>query len=169
MDLNLLPDDERQALLAAYLEGTLDDDRAREVTAWLDRHPAALREIEHQRRLWELLGRYPDEPVPAGFSQRVLDAAGATRVVTHTPAPRRSLRGWALAAAAAALVAVGATVLLRARPVVEPQPDALSIAGIDLDLVQHANLEGLLTLSDDEFEALLADDPDLLANAGLGG
>lgn len=176
MNLDLLSTQERLEVLASYLEGRLDDEQAREVTAWLDRHPEALREIEHQRRVWDLLGRYADEPVPAGFSQRVLEAAGAhRRVVPPTPAAVQGLRllsrPWALAAAAAALVALGVglqSLRTHARPEV-PGADPLSVASIDLDLVQHASLEGLLTLSDAEFEALLADEPDTLADASLGG
>jgi hypothetical protein len=56
----------------------------------------------------------------------------------------------------------------RSREVVPPA-ESLSVASIDLDLVQHASLEGLLTLSDAEFEALLVEDPDHLAEASLGG
>ena len=40
---------------------------------------------------------------------------------------------------------------------------------IDVDYVQHASVEDLLALSDAEFEALLPEDPDELADASLGG
>src|SRR5688500_20002725 len=88
MELESLDPRERQELLSAYLDGELPAEEAREVTAWLDRHPDALREVERQRRLWDLLGRYPDEPVPAGFSQRVIalsaqPAEAGRRVQTH--------------------------------------------------------------------------------------
>jgi anti-sigma factor RsiW len=174
MNLDLLSPQERLEVLATYLEGALDDESSREVAAWLDRNPEALREIEHQRRLWDLLGRYADERVPAGFAQRVLDAAGARRgasPVPETSGLRLLRRPWAVAAAAAALVALGVGLqALRTRgQTAGPAPEALSVASIDLDLVQHANLEGLLTLSDAEFEALLAAEPDALADESLGG
>ncbi|MFM8980146.1 MAG: anti-sigma factor family protein [Planctomycetia bacterium] len=161
-DIDSLGPPERDALLAAYRDGELDDATARAVVAWLDAHPDALRALEHDRRTWELLGRYGDEPVPPGFSARVLEAAGVRR---------RRLRLWqrppVLAAAAALLVALGAGVGLAVRSARAPEAPAL--AAIDLDLVQHGSLEALLALSDAEFEALLAEDPDLLADASLGG
>jgi len=185
MDLDLLTPRERLELLTAYLDGELGSEAqpvpsnvhgatARDVMAWLDQHPEALREIERQRRLWDLLGRYGDEPVPADFVQRVLAATGAGRERVQPPpattAPRIRHR-WALAAAAAALVAVGVGAVLlqkgsRSEPV-EGEPRVL--AGIDVDYVQHASVEDLLALSDAEFEALLTEDPDELADSSLGG
>lgn len=161
-DIDALGPQERDALLAAYRDGELDDATARAVVAWLDTHPDALRALEHDRRTWELLGRYGDEPVPAGFSARVLQAAGVRRA-------RLCLgqRPPVLAAAAALLVALGAGVGLALRGTRMPEVPAL--AAIDLELVQHGSLEALLALSDAEFEALLAEDPDLLADASLGG
>lgn len=163
-DIDALSPDERAALLAAYRDGELDDAAAREVVAWLDAHPDALRALEHDRRTWELLGRYGDEPVPAGFSARVLQAAGVRRA---------RLRLWqrppVLAAAAALLLALGAGAGLWLRGTPPGGAPAPALAAIDLDLVQHGSLEALLALSDAEFEALLAEDPDLLADASLGG
>lgn len=161
-DIDALSPDERAALLAAYRDGELDDAAAREVVAWLDAHPDALRALEHDRRTWELLGRYADEPVPAGFSARVLQAAGVRR-----PRLRLWQRPPVLAAAAALLLALGTGAGLALRSARAPEAPAL--AAIDLELVQHGSLEALLALSDAEFEALLADDPDLLADASLGG
>jgi|GEM_PF-1866518 len=179
MDLDLLSPRERLELLTAYLDGELTDLLARDVTAWLDRHPEALREIEHQRRLWDLLGRYEDEHVPADFVQRVLDLTGAARARVEpqtSAAGRLTPRRWALAAAAAALLAVGVGVLAwRAGPRPDradsdlPGGEPLALAGIDVDYVQHASVDDLLSLSDAQFEALLTEDPDELADASLGG
>lgn len=160
MDLDALSPDQRAAVLAAYRDGELDDASAREVVAWLDAHPEALRALEHDRRTWELLGRYEDEPVPAGFSARVLEAAGVRR-------PRLRVRPYTLAAAAALLLALGAGAGLLVRQA--PETGAPALAAIDLDLVQHGSLDALLSLSDAEFEALLADDPARLADASTGG
>lgn len=176
MDLDLLSPRERLELLTVYLDGELDDAAARDVTAWLDRHPEALREIEHQRRLWDLLGRYEDEPVAADFVPSVLAKTGAGSGTTgraSLPAavrPRLRQRRWAFAAAAAALLAVGALVaqsLSRGEGPGAGEP--LVLAGIDVDYVQIASLDDLLSLSDAQFEALLTEDPDALADASLGG
>ena len=169
MELESLDPRERQEVLSAYLDGELPADEAREVAAWLERHPDALREVERQRRLWDLLGRYADEPVPAGFSRRVLDAtrADAPPAAAAAPVPLRlSRRSWAFAAAAVVLASVGLGLVLRARSEATPK-DVL--AAIDPDFVQHADLERLALLSDAQFEALLVEDPDALADATLGG
>ena len=179
MELDSLPPRERLELLSAYLDGELPAETAREVTAWLERRPDALREVEHQRRLWALLGRYADEPVPAGFARRVLDTVGseAGPVVATSPAgtPRlRSVRrhAWAYAAAAAVLAAVGTGVFLTSRPgsVTVAHPGAEVLNALDADFVQHADLAQMANLSDDQFSILLVDDPDTLADGGtLGG
>ena len=55
-------------LLSAYLDGELSTEAALEVTAWLDDHPDALRDIEHLRRLWDRSGTgsgHADVPVSA--------------------------------------------------------------------------------------------------------
>ncbi len=173
MDLDLLSPRERLELLTVYLDGELDDAAARDVTAWLDRHPEALREIEHQRRLWDLLGRYTDEPVAADFASAVFEK---TRGLETTPALERAARPsllrrrWAFAAAAAALLAVGAFVVQSLSRGEGPgTQEPLALAGIDVDYVQNASLDDLLSLSDAQFEALLTEDPDALADASLGG
>jgi hypothetical protein len=179
MDLDTLPPDERLEVLTAYLDGELPAEAAREVTAWLERHPEALREIEHQRRLWDLLGRYQDEPVPAGFAERTLGATRGLSALRSLPvaAPRTTHR-WAYAAAAAVLLAVGAFALRSrgASDVGAGGPNArdegtlevATLESIDLDYVQHANLDELLALSDEQFAALLAGHPDALADEALG-
>jgi anti-sigma factor RsiW len=161
---------QRLELLTAYLDGELSADQAREVTAWLERHPEALREVEHQRRLWDLLGRYGEEPVPAGFAERAVAASGAHRAVPVTPAsPRLARRRWALAAAAAVLLALGAFALGRRGADVPPgTTEVAALESVDLDFIQHANVDELLALSDEQFAALLAGDPDALADEALG-
>jgi anti-sigma factor RsiW len=199
MELESLDPRERLELLSAYLDGELPADEAREVTAWLERHPEALREVERQRRLWDLLGRYADEPVPAGFSQRVLAQVPADRVpADRVPADRVAAgrvaadrdsadraphlatphikgqtrllprRAWALAAAALVLATVGAGIFALRPRGHQPEQMAEVLAAIDPDFVQHADLERLVSLSDAQFEALLVEDPDALADATLG-
>lgn len=195
MELESLDPRERLELLSAYLDGELPADEAREVTAWLERHPDALREVERQRRLWDLLGRYADEPVPAGFSQQVLEqtqaggrtdsraggrtdsraggrsAAAEAPHLKALPATRRTRRrAWAFAAAAVVLAAVGLGIsLLKHDSEVPPAAGVEVLASIDPDFVQHADLERLVSLSDAQFEALLVDDPDALVDATLLG
>jgi anti-sigma-K factor RskA len=174
--LDGLPPRERLEALSAYLDGELPADEAREVTAWLERHPEALREVEHQRRLWDLLGRYPDEPVPSGFAARVLDSvgasSGASAAAPHVvEVPQRPVRRvWAWAAAAAVLAAVGAGVFaLAQRRGGEAPASGDLLTAFDADFVQHADLAQLADLSDAQFQVLLVDDPDALADANLGG
>ena len=180
MDLDLLSPRERLELLTVYLDGELTDAQARDVTAWLESHPEALREIEHQRRLWDLLGRYEDEPVAADFARAVLQKTGAGSGKTERASPSAAARprllqrrwgsGAAAAAAAAVLLAVGALAVERlSRGEGHGVREPLALAGIDVDYVQNASLDDLLSLSDAQFEALLTEDPDALADASLGG
>jgi len=117
-DLDLLPSDERRALLVAYLDGELSAEDALGVSTWLDENPGALREVEHMRHTWDLLEHYEDEPVPADFASRVFEAVGLRREAPAGGARNegRVLRmAWyrrPLATAAAVLVAVGATVFV---------------------------------------------------------
>ena len=175
MDLDSLNPRERLETLSAYLDGELSDEAARDVTAWLERHPEALREVEHQRRLWSLLGRYPDEPVPEGFAQRVLATvrpAGASDVpvpAASTPHVRLLRRRvWAFSAAAAVLAAIGTAVVLGARK--EPGPGEVRVSdelvALDADFVQHTDLAQMASLSDDQFAVLLIEDPDALVDGG---
>lgn len=174
LDLARLSPAERDELLCAYLDGELSDERAREVTTWLEGQPEALAEAERQRRLWDLLGRYADEPVPAGFAARVLGEVGAAGrpALRAAGAPRWFQRPRVLAAAATLLVALGAGALWRARG-----REALPVAGVELaalesidaDFVQHADLGEVLSLSDAQFEALLVAEPSALAGDSLGG
>lgn len=170
LDPDALGASERHELLTAYLDGRLSADEARDVTAWLERHPEALREVEHQRRLWDLLGRYGEEPVPAGFAERVLAASGAQRPTLRVlPSAGALRRRWALAAAAAVLLAVGAFALgRRGGEEIAPATEVAALESVDLDFIQHANLDELLSLSDAQFTALLAGHPDALADEALG-
>lgn len=160
-------------LLSAYLDGELSDQEAREVTTWLEGHPAALAEVERQRRLWDVLGRYPDEPVPVGFARRVLEQvapAGASSLPLRRRAP------WALASAATLLLAVGAGFfLLRSRgpgpddPSRRAQLELATLEALDADFVRHADLGELLSLSDEQFALLLVAEPSALASDAAGG
>lgn len=150
-----LDPDRRRGVLGAYLDDELSPAAARHVTAWLDTHPETLREIEHHRRVWDLLDLYDDEPVAPDF---------ATRVLARTVTPRRPFllrpRG-AAAAAAVLLLAVGALLFASHRGAPAPV-ESHDLAGLStLETVPAEYLEqadALLSLSDDEFEALLLAD-----------
>ena len=71
-----------------------------------------LKEVEHLRRVWDLLDLYEDEPVSPDFAARVLAGAGTAR-------PRRRLvlrPRLAAAAAAVLLLTAGGLSLLATRP-----------------------------------------------------
>jgi anti-sigma factor RsiW len=152
----------RREVISAYLDGELSPAAARHVMAWLDTHPDALREVEHLRRVWDLLATYEDEPVPEGFAAGVLARAG---LEPGAGRPRLALLGGgrprlALAAAAVVLVALG-IVLWRSRAGEEVTPPSTETASV-LEAVPGEMLESvdvLLSLSDEEFQSYLLSDP----------
>ena len=156
--------------LTAYLDGELSPEESREVLAWLTEHPAALRELEKDRRVWALLAAYRDEPVPAGFSDRVLAKAGVAPGGT-TPASGLTLlaggRARRYAAMAATVVlALGVGALAASRLSRSPAPSASALDAVPAALLDSDDdVTKLASLSDDEFEALLHNDPDKLAQA----
>jgi anti-sigma factor RsiW len=177
--------------LTAYLDGELDAASARRFLAELEAHPAAWKAAEEYRRVWALLSAYADEEVPEGFAERVLAAArgdasalplprtGAPlRVVGSRPEgslpegsrPEGSLRLLAsrrivpIAAAAAVLVAAGALAWTRFGPSSPTPPPSLAVLEAIPDaLLVSDDLASFASLSDEEFEAVLSADPDVLA------
>jgi len=169
------------ARLTAYLDGELSPVEARAFLDWLEVHPEALKCAEESRRVWALLSAYADEPVPEGFAERVLAkttgvaraASGASPDAVAERAPtwrvlsspaRWGGRSRAFAAAAAVLVAVGAGVLaLRSRtgPASDPAASA-ALEAVPADLLEGDAIASLASLSDEEFEAMLAADLDTL-------
>jgi len=101
-----LNDDER-ADLVAYLDGQLDDDKAREVAARLSLDPKARAEADALNRVWDLLDYLPRaEPSPT-FTHRTLERVSVLR--TGSPLVRRRRRwGLALGWAAGVLLAAAA-------------------------------------------------------------
>lgn len=167
---------ERQAWISAYLDGEVSPSEAQAIALWLDAHPDALREVEHLRRTWDLLEAYPDEPVPEGFAERVLDAAqiDARR---GAPAGRVLRMAWyrrPLAAAAALLLAFGGGALLwslRPAPVSQPgsAPTLTALEALDGDMLADDGLiEVLVGLDDETFDRYLAGDFDDLAAEDQG-
>lgn len=153
--------------LGAYLDGEMTSVDARRFLGWLEAHPAALKDAEESRRVWALLAAYADEPVPEGFAEGVIRSAKGADSVADRPPALRVLAGGrprALAVAAAVLVAVGAGVLLLRRTPTEPSDASVSAAleAVPAELLESDNLASLASLSDEEFEAILAVDPETI-------
>ncbi len=159
-----LDDARRAELITAYLDGELSAEAARHVTTWLDDHPDALRDVEHLRRVWDVLDAYPDEPVPDDFAATVL-----ARTVGRGLRRARPWRRAGLAAAAVLLLGVGAGLRALWAPgggdeagtevarvgAGNPEP---AIDEVPPDLLENVDL--ILNLSDDEFEGMLIADLD---------
>lgn len=158
--IDALDPSRRAELLGAYLDGELAPERARVVTAWLDDHPDALREVEHLRRTWDLLDAYPDEPVPDDFAARVLARTTRARV--------RSPYAWIAAAAAVLVAGILLWGLLHGEPSSSPRETELARvdAGGAADTLEEVppellgDVDVLLSLSDEEFEGVLIADLD---------
>jgi len=155
LQIERLDPDRRCEVLNAYLDDELSPAAARHVTAWLDAHPEMLKEVEHNRRVWDLLDLYEEEPVSPDFAGQVL---------SRTLTPRRPflLRPRVAAAAAAVLLLTVGGLLLATRPGGIPSTETHDAADLStLESVPAEYLEqadALLALSDDEFEALLVAD-----------
>ena len=130
-------------------------------------------------RVWDALGAYPDEPVPPGFAERVMErvlsipesaaegvAEGASTVERT---PMRVLEGGrfrGLAIAASLVAALGAGMLLSPRFLVRevvsaPAPTA-ALEAVPADLLDNEGLVSLASLPDADFEALLLADAEAL-------
>jgi anti-sigma factor RsiW len=154
--------------LSAYLDGEMTPVEARRFLGWLEAHPEALKDAEESRRVWALLSTYADEPVPEGFAEGVLRAATGSAAAASSGPSLRLLSGGrrrAIAAAAAVLVTVGAGVLLlrRASPLAPEASASVALEAIPPELLESENLASLASLSDEEFEAILAVDPESIA------
>jgi anti-sigma factor RsiW len=169
--------------LSAWLDGELSPEETRTVLARLESDPAFLREAEELRRVWDLLGRYPDEPVPEGFADAVLSRAraeGGDGVPAQAPSPVEGApaptveqpplrvlagggRGGRIAAAAAVVLALGVGAVVVSRGGAAPRDGGASAALEALPAEAVENLSALAALSDAEFEAILTSDPEELA------
>lgn len=133
----------------------------------LDAHPNPP-EDEH---VWALLRAYRDEPVPDGFADRVLAAAGMAPVLVGHGAARRT-RVLALAASLLLALGVGAVVGRATAPTGDGPASSPSVAALDalpagiLDDLDDDALARLAGLSDAEFSALLLADPQDLSGGG---
>ena len=185
-DLDRMDPTERAVLLTAYLDDELNAREALAVTAWLDQHPEALREVEHHRRVWDLLEHYGDEPVREDFAERVLvavDRVPGGRAVgrgeTLAPASMAWYRHPLVAAAAGVLLALGGFALWGPKP--SPTPDAPAtvhvaqhkdnslgaLEAVPADLLLDVDALHLIsTLSDEHFEAYVSGEYDDEEDAG---
>lgn len=177
-NLDLMDDDARQACLSAYLDGELSAEAARAVTAWLDDHPDELRDVEHQRRVWDLLETYADEPVSDHFADGVFEAVeirrtdGAGGRVVSLAWYRRPL----VAAAAGMVLALGASFALWGRnagtPPTTPEVAAVrdaadALEAVPAELLLDDNALAFITALDDEhFEAYVDGEYDETSRGG---
>jgi anti-sigma factor RsiW len=97
--------DEQRADLVAYLDGQLDDEKARAVSARLSLDPRVRAEADALNRVWDLLDYLPRaEPSPT-FTNRTLERVAVVRTGSPALRPRRR---WAVVAAWAAGVLLAA-------------------------------------------------------------
>ena len=155
----------RREVLSAYLDDELSPEAAKHVTAWLEEHPDALREVEHDRRVWDLLDLYEDEPVPKAFAPRVFEALGIERRETGR-GKVIAMRPSVLAAAAVFLVAFGAFLfwsvsgmgLVPAPNGTGPETSGVAETEGELPVEYLEEVDVILALSDDEFQGYLMAD-----------
>lgn len=150
----------RREVITSYLDDELSPEAARHVTSWLDENPEALKEVEHLRRVWDLLDLYDEEEVPEGFASRVLAEVEMGRTPTSGRLLRFPRMVGALAVAALVLAALGIGMRLGRGPTVPPvaPPVAETPIGEEVPLEYLEEVDVLLALSEDEFDAyLLAD------------
>lgn len=180
-DPRLLSEAERMEALCAYLDGELAPADALRVAQWLDDSPELLRQVEHMRRTWDLLGTYADEPVDAAFAGRVLGQVAARTGLAPAPARATNLRllprlarSRPLLAAAALLLGVGTGLVLALKNPAAPTPGPAAATDVValLDKVPADQLrilleqaDVLLTLDDAALEA----DYEGLEESVLGG
>jgi anti-sigma factor RsiW len=165
--------------LTAYLDGELSPEESRKVLVWLEKNPKALKELEEHRRVWALLGKYRDEPVPVGFAERVLSTAGAAPASSSSgsasaPGLRVLRGGRALrfaAVAATVVLAIGVGTFAMRREAEKPAGTASPFDAVPLALLESEAVVNLATVSDEEFETILQGDPEDLVQvvAGRGG
>lgn len=105
---------EQRAELVAYLDGELEEDKAREIEQTLAASEVARHEVEMLSRTWDLLEALPRENASAEFAAKTLqtvkvEAAPAT-VGDWRPQARRGLiaLGWATTLAAFGLAGFAA-------------------------------------------------------------
>jgi anti-sigma factor RsiW len=114
--------------LVAYLDGELDDGKARALEAKLARDPLARKELDALKRSWELLDYLPRPEVSSAFSSRTLDRISSVQAAVPAAAehdfpghaPAISRRAWLLAgvwSAAIVLALVAGYSAARARMV----------------------------------------------------
>ena len=165
MRIEQLEPELQREVLSAYLDDELSPEAAKHVTAWLDENPDVLREVERDRRVWDLLDLYEDEPVPKAFTPRVFQALGIERRDTGR-GKVIAMRLPALAAAAVLLVAFGAFLfwsvsgmgLLPAPGGVGPDTPVVAQTDTELPVEYLEEVDVILALSDDEFQGYLMAD-----------
>jgi anti-sigma factor RsiW len=169
----------RAEWISAWLDGEVSETHARALRRFLDTDARALREVEHLRRVDDLLEQYEVPVVPDAFAQSVLAAAGverrtdgAGRVHSLDAARRPLFVAGLLATAAALMIAFG--VALRSGPeapgedaATQPNDAVAVLETLPESFFEDADTFVKYTdLQDDAVEAELVGFEDLLAQGG---
>jgi len=112
--------EEERANLVAYLDGELDEAKARALEARLSTDPRARAEADSLRRTWDLLDYLPRTEASTSFTHRTLEKLAVQTGVR--PIVRRRLPWWLRAAAWAAAVLLAAGAGLGAANLLWPRP-----------------------------------------------
>jgi anti-sigma factor RsiW len=133
-----LSDQDREDL-TAYLDGELDEDKARQVEAKLNLDPKARAEAEAMRQAWGLLDYLPKVEPSSSFTNRTMERLALQRPVDTGKMPRQVGKnpwvaglGWAAAVLAAAGLGWGVAAWFW-----PTNPEALRL---DDQLVRHLRL-----------------------------
>ncbi len=175
-----LSTEERTEWISAWLDGEVSEPHARALRRFLDANPPALREVEHLRRVDDLLEQYEAPAVPDDFAQSVFAAAGIERRAADGAGKLHSLDAarrplfvaGLLASAAALMIAFG--VALRTgpdtsgtAPAVQPSDAVAVLESLPESFFEDADTFEIYTnLQDDAVEAELVGFEDLLAQGG---
>jgi anti-sigma factor RsiW len=160
--------EEERAEIVAYLDGEMDENKARAMEAKINSDPAVRAEADALKRTWELLDYLPSKTPSPGFTQRTASLATSfpskqnvsalSAKVTRTWKPLALGVGWA-----AAVLLVGGLGFAVATKILprEPTDDELSR---DLRVIEnkkaYEQIDDLDFLKQLDHPDLFGDDPD---------
>jgi len=160
--------EEERAEIVAYLDGEMDEDKARAIEAKINSDPTVRAEADALKRTWELLDYLPSKTPSPGFTQRtaslatgLLSKQNPSRVSGKAPRSWKPLAlgvGWA--AAVLLVGGIGFAVTTKFLPR-EPTDEELSH---DLRVIEnkkaYEQIDDLDFLKQLDHPDLFGDDPD---------
>ena len=174
-----LSPEERAEWISAWLDGEVPETHARAIRRFIDANPRALREVEHLRRVDDLLEHYEVPAIPDGFAQSVIEAAGiqhqedgAGQLISLDSRRRPLVVAGLLATAAALMVAFGLALRTGpAAPTETPPAESADAVAVLEELPESffadaETFEKYTNLHDDTVDAELVGIDDLLAQGG---